>query len=163
MAVLHDLSPTATSQIEATVSTFAPDCPRAADVLPKLMAAANALPAVSLVTALLFSASSSSSSSSSSAAAAAAHDDDTCDRDGDCNCADGSHSSHLTHTPHTAHTPAFQVPTCSDVERCVRRWGPCMQKNETRSVPKRNTLLMWRPLHAVCSSRTGSLKHKIRF
>ena len=67
MAVLHDLSPTATSQIEATVSTFAPDCPRAADVLPKLMAAANALPAVSLVTALLFSA------SSSSAAAAAAH------------------------------------------------------------------------------------------
>jgi hypothetical protein len=90
MAVLHDLSPTATSQIEATVSTFAPDCPRAADVLPKLMAAANALPAVSLVTALLFSA-----SFSSSAAAAAAHDDDTCDRDGDCNCADGSHSSQL--------------------------------------------------------------------
>ena len=43
MVVLHDLSPTATSQIEATVSTFAPDCPRAADVLPKLMAAANAL------------------------------------------------------------------------------------------------------------------------
>jgi hypothetical protein len=148
MVVLHDLSPTATSQIEATVSTFAPDCPRAADVLPKLMAAANALPAVSLATALLFSA-----SSSSSAAAAAAHDDDTCDRDGDCNCANGS----------PAHTSALQVPTYSDVERCVRRWGPCMQKNETRSVPKRNTLLMWRPLHAVCSSRTGSLKHQIRF
>jgi hypothetical protein len=48
--------------VEATVSTFSPECVRPADILPKLMAAANALPF---------------------------------------------------------------VPTCDDVERCVRRWGPC--------------------------------------
>jgi hypothetical protein len=88
--VLHDLSPTTTLQVEATVSTFAPDCPRAADVLPKLMAAANALPAVSLVTAVVFSAAAAAAD-----AAAATHDDNTCDRDRDCNCTYGSHSSQL--------------------------------------------------------------------
>ena len=34
------------AQVEATVSTFSPDCARPADILPRVMAAANALPTV---------------------------------------------------------------------------------------------------------------------
>jgi hypothetical protein len=112
------------AQVEATVSTFSPDCARPADILPRVMAAANALPTVRCNHVFEVDI----------VGSGGADDDDIHNLSLNNYCYGNYKIFIYSSTAVFARLPVFftplcvQIPSCSDVERRVRRWGPCTSK-----------------------------------